>query len=88
MKGLTDLTHLVVITNQAGVGVRKIKALFRQEAQYCWASELSNMRVLGLELGTFRDIHRPEAPSAVRGVLESRTSKGQAGGSAQGEEPD
>ena len=42
-------------------GIRKTNALFRQEEQYCCASKLSNMRVLGLQLGTFRSLHRPEA---------------------------
>ncbi len=41
---------------------KDLNALFREEAQYRWAIELSNMRVLSLELGTFRTLHRSEAP--------------------------
>ena len=37
------------------------RLFFREEAQYCWARELSNMGVLGLdlELGTLRALRRP-----------------------------
>ncbi len=38
--------------------------------RYRWASELSNIRILGVGSGTFRALHRPEAPSFGRfGVL-------------------
>ena len=58
-------------------------ALFRQEVGYCWARELSSMRVLGLGSGHFRALPRPEA-LCFGSVLASRASEGQGGGSAQG----
>src|SRR5919106_3495128 len=43
--------------------IGKINALFYRQEKYCWASELSNTRVLELGSGNFRAIHRPEALS-------------------------
>ena len=44
-----------------GRGIGILNALFRQEGGYCWARELSSMRVPRLEPGYFRALHRPEA---------------------------
>jgi len=40
-----------------------LNAPFRRQARYCWASESSKIRVLGLESGTFRAVYRPETPN-------------------------
>jgi hypothetical protein len=56
--------------------IGKINALFYRQEKYCWASELSSTRVLELESGNFRAIHRPEAPSFGA----SRANEGQGGG--------
>ena len=45
------------------VRIRILNALFHQQGKYCWVCELSSRLVLGLTWGTFRAIHRPEAPS-------------------------
>ena len=60
-----------------GIGI--LNALFRQEVEYCSARERSSIRVRGLGSGP------SSARGAMfRGVLASRASEGQEGGSAQG----
>ena len=51
----------VVRRGQHGKGIEISNALFRLEVGYCWACELSSMRVLGLGSGHFRALPRPEA---------------------------
>src|SRR5205814_2089417 len=66
--------------------LERINALFRQTEMYWRSREVSIMRVFGLELGTFRAIHRPEAPSfwAFWRLGRARAERGL---SAQGDEP-
>src|SRR5918992_1002823 len=73
-------------TSEKALMYNKNKRLFRQTEAYWQSSELSNTRILGLESGSFRAMHRPDAPNCET-VWHLARVKAKRGFSARGDEP-